>query len=211
MPRKHIVITGTGRTGTTFLVQLFTSLGLDTGYSPEDLDSPHYNPNARAGLEHDIRLPQAPYVVKSPWFCDYAGEVLADPDIIIEHVFVPMRSIFAAAESRRFVLRQAKEQGVISANANPESVPGGLWHTQSDEQGIQERILLDQFYKLMLALSGSMVPVTLLQYPRLVAEPRYLYEKLRPVSGSIDFAAFKAAYDKTANPAMVHRFGEEDH
>ncbi|MGO8710482.1 MAG: hypothetical protein ACLQUZ_00180 [Rhizomicrobium sp.] len=32
MSRHHVIISGTGRAGTTFLVQLLTALKLDTGY-----------------------------------------------------------------------------------------------------------------------------------------------------------------------------------
>lgn len=38
-PRRHVVITGTGRTGTTFLVALFTHLGLDTGLLPDEVEA----------------------------------------------------------------------------------------------------------------------------------------------------------------------------
>ncbi len=36
-PRHHVVITGTGRTETTFLVELFTHLGLETGFSKDNV------------------------------------------------------------------------------------------------------------------------------------------------------------------------------
>lgn len=35
--RHHKVISGTGRDGTTFLVELFTNLKIDTGFSKEEL------------------------------------------------------------------------------------------------------------------------------------------------------------------------------
>ena len=38
-PRKHVVITGTGRAGTTFLIEVLTILGLDTGFNIEELSS----------------------------------------------------------------------------------------------------------------------------------------------------------------------------
>ena len=34
-PRRHVVITGTGRAGTSFLVELLTHLGLETGFGVE--------------------------------------------------------------------------------------------------------------------------------------------------------------------------------
>ena len=68
-PRRHVMISGTGRAGTSFLVQLLTNLGLDTGVTPEKMK---LDENARAGLEYDIRKADAPYIVKSPFFCDHA-------------------------------------------------------------------------------------------------------------------------------------------
>src|SRR5882762_280395 len=80
-PRRHVVITGIGRAGTTFLVQLLTNLKLETGYTAETLQK-GIDENARAGLENDVQNDKAPYIVKSPWFCDYAAEVVKREDII---------------------------------------------------------------------------------------------------------------------------------
>ena len=55
---SHVLITGTGRTGTTFLVQLLTNLGLDTGYTRQNMTLFEY---ARAGLEHNVTHKNAPY------------------------------------------------------------------------------------------------------------------------------------------------------
>jgi hypothetical protein len=98
-PRHHVVITGTGRAGTTFLVELLTCLGLDTGFSADSVGQKK-DRHGRAGLEHDIRESNCPFLVKSPWFCDYAEEVICRDDILIEHIFIPIRDLNAAAESR---------------------------------------------------------------------------------------------------------------
>ena len=39
MAASHVVISGTGRAGTTFLVQLLTHLGLDTGFDPHTMEA----------------------------------------------------------------------------------------------------------------------------------------------------------------------------
>ncbi len=104
MSRKHVVITGTGRTGTTFLVELLTHLRLETGFSADDVISKKFS-LARAGLEYDIMRKDCPYIVKSPWFCDCAQEIIYREDIVIEHVFIPIRDLNAAAESRRYVTK----------------------------------------------------------------------------------------------------------
>src|SRR5689334_19108131 len=100
MIKHHLIISGTGRAGTTFLVQLFTALGLDTGFS--DLQSAIYE-NCNAGMEKDIHLPDAPYIIKTPWLCDYLDEVLENNDRVIDHAIVPVRDLYAAAQSRRDV------------------------------------------------------------------------------------------------------------
>ena len=87
--RNHVIITGTGRSGTTFLVDLLTNLGLETGFSIEEIASKKSR-QARAGLEYDVRQDDSPFIVKNPKFCDYAEEVFRRDDIVIEHIFVPV-------------------------------------------------------------------------------------------------------------------------
>lgn len=192
--RNHILITGTGRAGTSFLVQLLTYLGIDTGFCKETIVS-ELDQIGRAGLEYDIRNKNCPYVVKSPWFCDYADEVLCNKDINIEHVFIPIREIEQAAESRRFVTRNGGEKG-------------GLWHTNSNKIGDQEIILLNQIYKLMLALSSNNIPITLVNYPELTQKPEYLFEKLKPVLKTITYPDFLQAFNITVRPNLVNDFSK---
>ena len=73
MKKHHLIISGTGRAGTTFLVQLLTELGLDTGF--KDAFS-EFHANCNAGMEWNLRREDAPYVVKSPELCEYLDEVL---------------------------------------------------------------------------------------------------------------------------------------
>jgi hypothetical protein len=211
MPRHHVVITGTGRAGTSFLVQLLTHLGVDTGINFNDSDiNSRWAPYARAGLEHDIQKEDVPYVIKDPVFCDIVESVLARDDIAIDHVFIPMRDLYAAAESRRHVVQSSMEamneeqrQGI-----KPRQIPGGLWST--DNPGDQEAVLLVKFYRLMHALSKTSIPVTLMQYPRITTDEKYLYEKLRPLLGSIEFGTFSTVFAQTVRPEWVHQFGNND-
>lgn len=208
--RRHVVITGTGRCGTTFLVQLLTRLGLDTGFRVSDLERKANEGNA--GLERDIRRDGCPFVVKSPWFCDYAAEVLGREDIVIEHVFVPIRDLHAAAESRRQVtstnlshlswLKRAKQ--VI----RPKLFAGGLWHTK--DPGKQEEVLLGQIYKLMLAMSATSIPLTLMHYPRIVQDGRYLFEKLGPILPGIAEEFFCDVFNETVRRELIHSYNQRD-
>jgi hypothetical protein len=88
--RSHIIIAGTGRAGTTFLVQYLAELGLDTHVSRQGLEQ--LDANANAGLE-DMPLVAAaetlPYVIKAPWIGEYVDEILASPDIRIDAAILP--------------------------------------------------------------------------------------------------------------------------
>jgi len=215
MSRKHIVITGTGRSGTTFLVQLLTQLGLETGFDLQEMESMNYDQNARAGLEYDIRQEGCPYVVKSPWFCDYAMEVLSRDDIRVEHVFVPIRDLYGAAESRRYVVRsdisKASLLRRVKKKLKPSGAAGGLWHTNSLKPGRQERVLAGKLYELMFALSDTMIPVTLMRYPKIVRDSSYLFRKLKPVLGEICYKDFEISFRKSVRPDFVHSFNDTDY
>src|SRR4051812_2282217 len=91
-PTPKIVITGTGRAGTTLLVQILTDLGFDTGFK---LDA-RINEDARAGLERDILHPNAPRIVKDPGLSRRLRGYLAEGTVAVEHVIVPMRDLDVA-------------------------------------------------------------------------------------------------------------------
>jgi hypothetical protein len=195
MPRHHCIISGTGRTGTTFLVQLLSALGLPTGFS--DPRAGLYA-NCNAGMEWDLRAADAPYIVKSPFLCDYLDAAIQGADIVIDHAFVPVRDLFQAAQSRRDVSART------DAAAYPHGIPGGLWHTHNP--AAQELVLTLELYKLINALTKHDIPTTLLDFPRLVHDPDYLYRKLSPLLHGIDFDFFERAYRVVVRPELVHEF-----
>ena len=210
-PRRHVIISGTGRAGTTFLVQLLTHLGLDTGFTPELLAS-HIDTRAQAGLEHDIRNSDCPYIVKNPNLMEYIEEVLERGDIIIKHVFIPMRAVHAAAQSRRHVQNKAKAEWPVhkrisrAIRRTHKQVNGGLIFTKNQNE--QETVLLRKFYKLLLCLSNYTIPITVLQFPRIVTDCRFLYEKLKPILAEVEFGRFERAFHNSACPELVHTFDE---
>ncbi len=198
MARHHLIISGTGRAGTTFLVQLFTRLGFDTGF-PDEVTGVY--PNCQAGMEWDIRDRDAPYIVKSPWLCDYLGDVLDRGEVVVDHALVPMRDLYAAAESRRDVVRRSDPTAVGTA---PDAIPGGLWHTQQPDQ--QEAVLAEQFHKLLLVLARHSIPLTLLCFPRFAVEPAHLYERLRFALGDVPYEVFARAFQEVSRPELIHPF-----
>jgi hypothetical protein len=96
----RILICGTGRAGTSFLVRLLTYFGEDTGFSPE---RESYFGDVRAGCEHaangwdDVALwEKLPRIVKSP----YLSTSLHLVPVPIEHILIPVRDIDDATKSR---------------------------------------------------------------------------------------------------------------
>jgi hypothetical protein len=197
--RHHVVISGTGRAGTTFLVQLFTALGLDTGFT--DLTSAVF-PNCNAGMELDIRNPEAPYIIKSPHLCDTLDQVLAAGDFVIDHAIVPVRDLFSAAQSRREVSLKSDPPDF------PGEVPGGLWEAKA-ARGQQEQVLASKLYELIHTVTKRDIPLTVLHFPRLVNDAGYLFRKLDFLLGHIPFETFSEVFERVSKPALVHNFTAE--
>jgi len=139
--KTHILISGTGRAGTTFLVRLIGELGEDTGFeNPEQ----GIDQICHAGLEVDLLSIPMPRVVKSPFACEKLTLALQRKLYKIEHCFVPMRNLFSAAKSRRRISR-------IHGNHNANAVPRGIWGTDRPEE--QENELARRFYHLILTIT----------------------------------------------------------
>lgn len=198
MIKKHVIISGTGRSGTTFLIQLLTFLGLDTGF--KDITS-HIFSNCNAGMETNIRNPHAPYIIKDPWLCDNLDEILMTGNILIEKAFIPVRDLYSAAQSRIEVTNRSDPEKY------PKGIPGGLWHTDKPDE--QEGILVRQLYNLIYSLAKHDIPVTFLYFPRIVQDSHYLYKKLEYLLKDMTFEIFNEAFRKVAQPELVHDFTKE--
>jgi hypothetical protein len=196
----HIIITGTGRAGTTFLVQLFTALGFSTGFSLEEALS-RVDEISKAGLEVELGDEQKPYVIKSPWFADHLSESLRAGRIDIHAAIIPIRDLYEAAESRRRVYREAERRGL-----NPLTHPGTLWHTNEPHK--QEEKLALQFYKAVFPLIQFEIPTFFVEFPRLVRDPPYLFKSIAPLmeDHGVNFSEYIGAHKKVADPDIVHTF-----
>ncbi len=194
-PRHHIIITGTGRTGTTFLVQLLTELGFDTGF-PKGAG---VDPNSNAGLERAITDNNAPYIVKQPHLCDNLERVMQSGDYIVDHAIIPRRDMTQAAESRRTNARK-------SPHHPPSAVTGGTFGTDSLEPGEQEAVLEQKHKNLMESIEKYQIPHTELWFPDDMRDPDKLYEKLRVILGETTKDAFKQAHQSVWKPELVHTY-----
>lgn len=185
-----IIITGTGRAGTTLLVQLLTELGLDTGYTPETWRR-DYNEHCAAGLEHDLADRSAPQIVKNPAFCETLPDLLAHGRVKVEHAIIPVRALDHATFSR------------IRVGGKGE-IPGGLTGTR--EASGQKAALAENFHSLVHTLTVHDIPLTFLEFPRFARDAGYTRNKLRWLVGGIEPAVFDAAFARVARTDLIHDF-----
>jgi len=190
--RAHkVIITGTGRAGTTFLVRLLTELGLETGITRKNWHKKFY-PECNAGLEHDLLDPTTPYIVKNPALCETLPAALATGRFVIDHVYIPIRELDEATASR---IRHGGENG---------SIPGGLWKTA--DPSYQRTILAEYFHRLVHVLVVHEIPHTFMLFPRLVEDPAYTFAKLSYLLPGVTREAFDAVFARIADRSMVHNF-----
>jgi hypothetical protein len=194
-PTRKVIITGTGRAGTTFLVRLLTELGFDTGYTSRNWTRSYFA-HCEAGLEHDLAKPGTPYIVKNPALCETLEPILAEGLITIDHAYIPIRELEAAALSR------------IRIGGANQSVPGGLLKTA--DPGQQKTVLAEMFHQLMYTLVARDIPHTFLLFPRFVRDADYAYAKLHFLVGQISPEIFREAFARVANPALIHDFSRPE-
>ncbi|WP_284947402.1 hypothetical protein [Acidisoma cladoniae] len=198
----HILITGTGRAGTTFLVQLLTALDFDTGFTVDQAIT-EVDPISKAGLEVNEVTPSTSYVIKSPWFVDKLLPTMEAGQLSLSTAIVPIRDLYAAAQSRRRVTDAAVQAGGDPAAHHP----GGLWLT--DDPSEQENKLATQYYQLMLLLSRFGIPTIGVEFPRLATDETYLFARLQSLmtEHGVSEAEFSHAYRRTVQPDTIHDFG----
>jgi hypothetical protein len=189
----RIYISGTGRAGTTFLIQLLTKLGLDTGFSEPAPGA--YFELARAGYEWDLFDLNAPRIVKSPLLCDGVDDLVAR-GFLIAHVIIPVRDAAAAADSR------IRVQMHTTGRQDGSPVAGGLWGTEKACEQIS--VLQAKLSGLVEALARHDIPMTVLSFPRSVLDMEYLHRKLKWLVPKATDDEFRKAFEKTARPWMVH-------
>jgi hypothetical protein len=183
--RRHLLIAGTGRAGTSFLVKYLTEFGLDTHLSRK-CGRAHWDENANAGLEDFVTNDRnLPYVVKTPWLYEYIGAVLSRDDIEIDSVIIPVRDIVEAASSRAIIERRNTHQGVPDFADNGlcweswEQTPGGVVFSLNPLD--QARLLALGFHRLIEQLVEADIPIRFLAFPRLASDADYLFSKLQEV------------------------------
>ena len=190
MGDPKIVITGTGRAGTTLLVRILDALGLDTGIDSGRLAP--YMPGVRAGLESRVDDPEAPTVVKDMTLGFRIREVLDDLPVPIGHVIIPTRRLDIAAASRV----RAADYGRLPFRR------GALTGTMRATE--QEQILVRMQDEILSALRDHDIPYTLIDFPQFATDASYTFEKLSFLVPDSTVDDFRAALDACVRPELIH-------
>jgi hypothetical protein len=183
-----VVITGTGRAGTTLLVQVLTDLGLDTGFSPDHAVDERVN----AGLEFRIESPNAPRIVKDPNLSRRLGGLLDRGEVEIEHVIIPVRDLDVAVASR---VRNTNYGSNLHTF-------GGLFGTARATKQREALALL--FYELLYTVARHDLAHTFLLFPRFTEDWEYTYEHLGFLDPSIPPQRWKEALASRVDPGKIH-------
>ena len=154
-------------------------------------------------MEWNFGQARLPYVLKSPYFCEVLDRLIDERGLTIDHALVPVRSLHAAAESRRDVDR--RNPGLaLDLPGFGRIVPGGTLPAGAGES--QEAVLAQKLHRLLHTLADREIPTTLLHFPRLVHESAYLPRRLAPVLHGLPYEPFARAFARIARPELVHDF-----
>ncbi len=174
---RKIIITGPGRSGTTFLIRLFTELGFDTGYDRYDYEKYIFK-KSNAGLEN-YTTPllyglDTPYIIKSPFLFNKMPAI--NERYLIDMVFIPMRDLDDVANSR----------------ARIGNGPGGLVGCKNPKE--QKGILAENLNTLISDLAHYKIPHTFLDFLEFTSSPKYTYEGLVPFIENISYEEFRGIF-----------------
>ena len=186
--KASVFITGTGRCGTTFLVRLFTHLGMDTGYNEETIDGVYRECNS--GLESNFNWPHR--IVKNPYFLEALRTGARNPSLKIEWVVIPIRDYGDASRSRARLSREHEKAGHMGL------CRGGLCRGARTQEE-QERLDKCALASYMLAMVECDIPTIFLDFTRMTSDHGYLYERLRPMLPlTVSTSMFVDAYNKAS-------------
>ena len=177
---EKVLITGTGRCGTTFLIKLFSFLEFNTGYDRSNYEFSIF-PNCNSGME---RLYDDPYyVLKNPTFIVDIEKIVNDASVIVKRVIIPLRDLTAAAKSRAFYGEK----------------PGGLWNAVDEASQIEfyKNILLN-YIEISTKYDISTI---FINYEKMIIDKVYLFRKLKNMldEKNIDFETFSRVYDEASS------------
>ena len=181
----RIAITGTGRSGTTFLMRLLSLLSFDTGYSQEEiLNNVHVSSTANAGLEKFTIKNPMPKIVKDPRFIKRLNFNTYE----VKEVILVVRDYTESAKSRYRIKQK-------SSMRKP---PGGLWDAESVDEQIQ--VYYNYIANFIKYAAEEEIKLHLISFEKMISDREYLKNKIEYIFNTkIDNNIFIDAYRVATN------------
>jgi len=176
---EKILITGTGRCGTTFLIKLFSFLGFDTGFNRDNYKL-YIASNCNSGMERNYK--ENYYILKNPRFMLNIEHILKDKSIIIKKVIVPLRDLNSSASSR---VKYGKSEG-------------GLWFASDmlSQINFYQKILTNY---IMIATKYD-INTIFIDFDKMINDKIYLFNKLKMIldEKGIGLEYFSLVYEEVS-------------
>lgn len=168
---EKILITGTGRSGTTFLMIILTLLKMDTGFDINNYDE-YISRNCNSGLEFTIDFPYK--IIKNPCFIYEIDKIIFEYKI--KYVIIPIR----------------ENDKVSMSRFNNGKYNGGLWNATDLESQINfnNKIIYDYIH----LMTKYDIPTIFINFEKMISDSKYLYNKLSPILDNIMFEEFDNAF-----------------
>ena len=190
----HILITGPGRSGTSFLVQLLTRMNYDTGFEP--YHEP-FHESIRAGCEYgDVDMSPDSTVEEARAYMKTMPRIFKAPDwswklkiflsrgyVDIDHVILPFRDMDDSARSR---LSVGLDWMVEDSVTDPLT-----------RLAVQADVHYSMFGRAIEAAYLFRIPLTIMRFPELIQSADYCYRRLSAVF-DFDYDLFKEKHAELA-------------
>ena len=176
---EKILITGTGRCGTTFLIKLFSFLEFNTGYNRDNYKQ-FIASNCNSGMEKNYK--ENYYILKNPNFIRNIKCILEDTSVIIKSIIIPIRDFNLSALSR------------VKHN----NMPGGLWYANNELSQIKyyKDILTNYIY----FMTKYDIKTIFIDFDKMINDKTYLFNKIKIIldEKNISFESFSNVYDEVS-------------
>jgi hypothetical protein len=176
---EKILISGTGRCGTTFLIKLFSFLEFNTGFNRDNYKQFIFS-NCNSGMERDYT--DNYYILKSPGFVEHIEKIMKNHSIKIKTMIIPIRDFNEVALSR----------------ANNGNNPGGL-------SGATDKESQKQYYHVVMSnylyfMTKYEINTIFLDFDKMVTDSKYLFNKLEKILAekNIDYKKFDSIYNEVS-------------
>lgn len=176
---EKILITGTGRCGTTFLIKLFSFLEFNTGFNRKNYNKFIFN-NCNSGME---KTPHEPfYIIKNPNIVLFIEKIIKNTNFTIKKVIIPIRDYKLSAESR---VKHGKNAG------------GLLNATDKQSQINYYRKVMANYLYFMTKYE---IPTIFIDFDKMTTDKKYLFDKLECIlqEKNITFELFSKIYDEVS-------------